>query len=189
MTLEYFSKNIVPILTLLMSGVGVISLILVWHQIRLANIWNKLNTQNTLLANLPKEEHEKYVWGILSDVDKDLDGNISEKSAADVYDDNDKFISIKGFLNSFEIVCAALNAGSIDEDYAYSVHGARITHAFERFRNFIEHVRSSRDNLEVYIELEKVAVRWIDRQNSEREKRAMGLRQIKNNAGTNTLVR
>ena len=192
MTLEIFSRDIVPIIQLLASFAGVGGLILLWYQIKLTNAWNKANSQHQMLSNLPSKEDEAFVWKLLEPLTKDESGSITEEAAQAIYSSIDNWVRVKAFLNSFEQLCAAINAGTIDENYAYSVHSARITDVYFRFKNYISYIRVVSNDDEIYIELQKVASRWHERYKATKEERDSQLKALKesleNNKGTGPMV-
>ncbi|WP_299871700.1 DUF4760 domain-containing protein [uncultured Cocleimonas sp.] len=175
MTLQEFSKDIVPILQLLVSFVGVVGLVLLWYQIRLTHQWNKANSQHALLSNLPDEDHEKRFWKIIEDLDVEENGALTKESADKIYSNSDHWVCVKQFLNKFEQLCAAVNAQTIDDNYAYSVHSARITDTYHKFKNYIIYSREKAEDDEIYIELEVVASRWHERYLNTKEHREQKL--------------
>lgn len=64
MTLAEFSNDLVSLIQLIISCLVVASIILLWDQIRLTNIWNKANTQHLFLADLPSEDLERRFLNI-----------------------------------------------------------------------------------------------------------------------------
>lgn len=178
MTLTDFSRDVVPILQVLISFIGVGGVFLLWYQIRTTNKWNKANSQHSMLSNLPSQEIEICVWNIVDKLEKDDTGSITEKSAAKVYENIENWVKVKSFLNSFEHLCAAINAKSIDEDYSYSVHSARITDIYYKFQHYITFIRKLSNDDEIYIELQKVASRWHERYIDTKNKRKKQLIKI-----------
>ncbi|WP_207204501.1 hypothetical protein [Nitrosomonas eutropha] len=71
MSLQEFSRDMVPLLQLVISLIGTAGLYLVWMQIRQTNIWNRANSQHTLLASLPDQNHEKSFWNIVEKLGRD----------------------------------------------------------------------------------------------------------------------
>lgn len=163
MSLTAFTRDIVPILQLVISIIGVGGLVLVWYQIRLSNMWNRASQQHQMLQNLPPEEHEKRVWKIFEAQEKDKNGYITAGAAELIYDDVDSWVCVKTFLNKFEHLCASISAGFIDDEYAYSVHSARVCDVYFKFSNYIRYARDLANDEDIYIELQKVAKRWRER--------------------------
>src|ERR1044071_1516904 len=65
MTLQEFSRDVVPLLQIIISVLGLASLYLVWWQIREARLWNKITTQASLtkvdeMYQLEKQLHDAY---------------------------------------------------------------------------------------------------------------------------------
>ncbi|WP_413664773.1 DUF4760 domain-containing protein [Microbulbifer sp. CNSA002] len=179
MVIEEFSKNIVPILQLLVSSAGVVGIILLWYQIKSTHQWNKASSQHALLSNLPNQDHEATVWKIVDNLEKSEDGSITENASKEIYSDIDTWTCIRFFLNKFEQLCAAVNANALDDSYAYSVHSAKVTNIFQKFRNYIEFSRIRLNDDEIYIELEVVASRWHQRYLNTKEVREKRLADAK----------
>ena len=192
MTLEIFSRDVVPILQLIVSLAGVGGLVLLWYQIKSTHLWNKANSQHQLLSNLPTREDEAFVWNLLEPLAKDEWGSVTEESAKEIYSSIDSWVRVKAFLNCFEQLCAAINAKTIDENYAYSVHSARITDIYYKFKNYIHYIRTVSDDDEIYIEMQKVASRWHERYRATKETRENQLKELKasleNTKGTDRVV-
>ena len=124
MTLAEFATNVVPVINMVIAGLGLLSLLGLFWQIRETRLWNKINTQHNLVDNLPTQDLERQVYVALAKFQIPRDGTISEAAATALYDDIESFLAVKTFLNKFEVMCAAINLGSIDADYAYAVHSA-----------------------------------------------------------------
>src|SRR5690242_14255192 len=120
-TVGEFSHDIVPILQLVISAFGLVSLFLVWHQIKLATQWNKFKAHHDLLGYLPDEKLEKEVLQALEAAGSARDTQISRDLANELYDDAEKFVIVKTFLNKYEHFCSAINVHAIDEEHAYSL--------------------------------------------------------------------
>lgn len=188
MTLHDFSADVVPILTMLISLAGMIGLYLVWCQIKQTNSWNKINTQHTLLSDLPTEEQEKRFLEIYRGYKSSSDVT-SKENAAEIYNDLDKHVCIKTVLNKYEHLCAAINAKTIDDDYAYSVHSARVIGIFKAFEQYIVLLRDKDKDLDIYLELEKVATLWLIRYHEEENKRQAQIQQFQAARGAASITR
>lgn len=180
MTLNSFSTDVVPILQLAVSLFGVVTIVLLWHQIRLTNLWNKVNTQHNLLFDLPSEDLEKRFICEFEALEKNDDGSITESAASDIFSDIEKRVCVKTFLNKYEHICAAINSETIDDTYAYSVHSDRVNSAFFKMHNFIYLARAEANDVEIYIELQKVATRWRERYIANLEKRKQEIALLEN---------
>ncbi len=192
MTLGEFSIEVVPVLQLAISIIGVIGVYLLWYQIKTTHLWNKANSQHVLLSNLPSQEDEAFVWKLVEASEKDHKGAITEMASREIYENLDNWVKLKSFLNKFEQLCAAINAKTVDESYAYAVHSARITDVYFKFHHYIDYIRVIADDDEIYIEIQKVASRWHERYKNTKKSREAQLKELgeklNNSSGTKPIV-
>lgn len=189
MTLHEFSTDIVPIIRSITSFFGVVGVWLVWRQIKLTNTWNRINTQHSLLSNLPSLELESYVWQMYEKLQKTSEGSVVSEESKQIYENIDDWVRLKTFLNKFEQLCAAVNAKAMDERYAYDVHGDKVVNAFFRFENYISFIREEREDSALYLELEKVATRWNKIAKLEQVQIQEQQRKMQTQRGTKIVVR
>ena len=123
---QFIGTVVAPVVQAITSVSGVIGLFLVWHQIRAGNAWNRANTQHALLANLPSLELEERVWSIVERLPRDGHRRLLPEACQFIYEDVHDWVAIKTFLNKHEQLCAAINAKTLDDRYAYDVHGVKI---------------------------------------------------------------
>ena len=191
-----FAGTIVaPIVQAAAATAGVIGLVFVWIQIRetrnqlsLARdqlklsvdhlaltvdqmkqqtMWNQVHAQHTLLSVLPSADAERELWKVVGKYRAAPSWQFPHDACARLYDEIDDWMTIKGFITCFERLCAAISANSLDDGYAYSVHGARVIDTFNTFEHYINYIRRKRSNATIYLELEKVATRWAQKAKSE----------------------
>ena len=119
-----------------------VSLFLLWWQIRQAANWNRLKTHHDLLGYLPDEKLEGAVLAALAQAGLEKDVKIPLDVAKALYRDPDAFVLLKTFLNKFEHFCAAINAGAVNKEYAYRLHWGRVITVYDMYDNFIKVFRS-----------------------------------------------
>jgi len=153
-----FQTNVVPILQLIVSGLGLTSLFLIWHQIKLATQWNKFKAHHDLLGYLPDEHLELSALKALEGVGCERDVPMPRTLAARLYEDMSTFVIVKTFLNKYEHFCSAINVRAIDEEHAYSIHAGRVVFVFQTYKEFIDVARERRKSNSPYYELQSVAV-------------------------------
>ena len=178
MTLQEFSRDIVPILQLGIMSIGLVSLIILWRQIKQASLWNKLRTQHDLWGCLPDENLDKSILEILRSKNQNESRKIPKDLSENIYNDAEMFTTIKTYLNKYEQFSAAINVGAMDEDYAYRLHSARICYVYTTFENFIKILRVRRKEDEFYIELQKLALKWRKRSQKEKQKRKSKIKKL-----------
>ncbi|MBS0467694.1 MAG: DUF4760 domain-containing protein [Proteobacteria bacterium] len=192
---DFVGTIIAPIVQAFASLIGVVGLVLVWLQIRETKNqlsatreqiklnadqfalsveqmrqqtkWQQINTQHTLLSVLPTQETERALWAVVERYRNPPSWQFPREACSKLYDNIEEWITIKTFVSAFERLCAAINANSLDDDYAYSVHGAKVIDTFSAFEHYIYYIRKRRNDETIYIELEKVATRWAERSKAE----------------------
>jgi len=137
------------------------------EQMRQQNEWNRINAQHILLSALPSPAEERDLWKVIEEYVDKPSWQLPLSACDKLYDCLDDWVTIKNFINGHERLCAAISAHSLDEDYAYSVHGAKVMDTYRTFEHYIDYVRKKRRNASIYLELEKVASRWMDRAEQE----------------------
>ena len=87
MTLAEFATNVVPVINMVIAGLGLLSLLGLFWQIRETRLWNKINTQHHLVDSLPTQDLERQVYVALAKFQIPRDGTIAEAAATALYDD------------------------------------------------------------------------------------------------------
>ncbi|MGE3488293.1 MAG: DUF4760 domain-containing protein [Nitrospira sp.] len=178
-----------PIVQAIASLFGVLGVFLVWRQVREAarqveltrdqvnlsveqmrqqNVWNKIQTQHTLLSILPTPEVEREMLRVVQKYREKTSWQFPQIACEALYTDLDDWLIAKSYISAYERWCAAISANLVDEDYAYSVHGVKIIDAHRMFKHYIDFIRTKSNDTTLYLELQKVATRWADR--AKREK-------------------
>lgn len=188
MTLQEFSRDIVPIVQLVLSSTAVGGLLLVWYQIRLTNTWNKANSQHMMLSDLPNEDQEMRFWSAYTKYAKSMNSPITNDQSQSVYLCNEDWMCFKTFLNKHEYLCVAINAKAIDEDYAFAMHSARVVHIFNKLEAYIKFTREKYDDSEIYLDLEKVATRWFARTIATEQLNKETIHRLQQQRGTKAIL-
>jgi len=160
MTLQEFSRDIIPIFQALFSLFGAIGVGLLWRQIKQTNRWNKINTQHHFLTLLPSKSDEIEIWKYVRELNDDGTGKLTWGAAKEIHADSERWIQVKTYLDTFEYLAIAINNETLSEKYAYNSHAAIIIDINYVFDNYIKYMRSCCDDPLLYIELEKVALKW-----------------------------
>ena len=109
MTLQEFVRDWVPILALIMSALGLISLGLVWYQLKLSTKWNKLQGQSNFL-NRSVDEQEGKVQAALTPLGIDFFAQLTPltvEEAQAIRDGDEAYLQTKTYLNALEDIAAA----------------------------------------------------------------------------------
>jgi Domain of unknown function (DUF4760) len=180
------TQNIIPILQLIVSALGLTSLFLIWHQIKLATQWNKFKAHHDLLSYLPDEHLEMAALKALEAEGCERDVPVSRPLADRLYENATAFVTIKTFLNKYEHFCSAINVRAVDEEHAYSIHAGRVLFVFQLYREFINVARERRKSNSPYYELQTVAVRWGQRRTKQESELKNGIEKLTQDAEKTT---
>lgn len=179
MTLEVFSRDIIPILQFIATFIGLIGIFLLWWQIRQTNIWNKLNSFKEFLDVSRTYELDKDLYEKLRAIEVDPNSYIREEDVQKILSNDSAHLAVKAFLNDTENLCSAIRIGAIDYEGAYAVHSARVIAIYERYKKFIDSVRKNHDDDEIYIELEKIALEWSKKHLRKVDKERQKVEELK----------
>lgn len=163
---------------LLLLGAGLYSLLLIRNQMiaqerQLAanhaqlvddHRWRTHITYHEHFAKVPADDIGAKMYELASvDLDcidhfDDLGKPVSDVVCQRIVTDPKCWGIVRPYLDYFEGFCGAVNAGIVDEDYAFSLQATRIIRNFTVFEQLIKHYQKC--NGTAYIELQKVATRW-----------------------------
>lgn len=188
MGLEEFATNVAPTIQAVTSIIGMAGIILVWHQIRISNDWNRANTQHVMLSNMPSQELEKELWSLVTRLPTDAECRLTAEAPPIIYSDPISWVCVRTFLNKHEQLCAAINAKTVNDRYAYDVHGARVTDTFRIFESYISYARHVSKDVTIYLELERVATIWSLRAIEEKAAIARELAKLTAARGANSII-
>jgi hypothetical protein len=184
---EFTRDKILAVVNVVITGLGVASLLFVWAQLRHTATQDKLVAYHSHFQDLPRAEKvnavywsmgrlgiERPIWQTpLSVAERDrilADKEPPPRTAE---------IAIREYLNDFEEFAAAVNVGLVDDDYAYHIESARVLNAYFGFEKLIEHwlledQRKATENKgagvapsDYYGELKRLAENWKARKTEE----------------------
>lgn len=175
-------------------GMGALSIILLWAQLRETNVWNRLLSYHQFFEEVPKTPLSDGVREALTamgiekpptaymPMSKDFVEKLWLKTA-DGKVQPAKFL-VQSYLNEFEHFCGAISVGIVDEEYARELRGTRVIDAFFGYHEFIKKIRTEQEGdaktripsasaepftSKYYLELQIVATRWHGRRKKELE--------------------
>lgn len=174
-------------ITAITSMIGLISLLLIYKQLRDSRIWNKLHFTYTFFPNPCEfEEIEIFLDERISFWKRDspiselevkalLGRETLTKEEQDTLAQGfgpsvDKTKTewelleagrkLKLYMNQIESYCAAISCGIIDSESAKCLYHYKFKRAYERALPWIEKFRSVRNEASIYIETAKVLNEW-----------------------------
>jgi Domain of unknown function (DUF4760) len=173
MTLQTFSRDVIPIIQLAVTALGLVSLLLLWRQLRITSRWNQINFTHTFLNT--------ELFGKLEDALVDetnaLGMNIaavrplSEPEVKALLEHPKALRAVKAYLTHLENVCAGIQAGAAEPNISYVCYSVSLLQAWLVFKPFILHIRQAQADDDIYRELSKTADEWHERDEMERRKR------------------
>lgn len=160
MSLQEFARDIVPIIQLIVSILALSSLVLLWHQLKQTNVWNKIQSHQNFVDPSTSVAIERQLYDALRDcgLEAHLNRSITADELKKVMENADCYFALKAFLNDLEMVGAAISIGAADPDFAYAVHSSRFMRAYNLFLPFMQKMRELQSNPAIYIEIEKNAL-------------------------------
>lgn len=72
--------------------------------------------------------------------------------------------AVRGYLDRFESLAAAVHSGFVDDDYTFCLQGGRIVRAAKVLAKLIDHYRAG--NEKAYVELLDLAATWQERRSN-----------------------
>ncbi|MBN7799191.1 DUF4760 domain-containing protein [Parahaliea mediterranea] len=163
MTLSEFNLMYVPTIQLVLTTLGLFALLFMAMQLRQTRLWNRANSTYSLHSN---EHHIKLEQKLHSAFDSkgvhllELD-ELAEEHFSLIKDNSEIRFAIIDYLNYLELYCSGVSFGALDEDLAYSFHSDEVVSAWILFEPYITQVyRKLADDFDLFVELEKIAIRW-----------------------------
>jgi Domain of unknown function (DUF4760) len=151
------------------------------QQLEEANSWNK---RNATFSFISPEQHAAQIEAIRKilrkhEIDvrsfKPLDNAETNK----LIDDEESYHALINALNFYEHYAVAVNSGLFDDEAAYGLDSAPVIRVFRRFEGFINCVRRRVDVQAIYVDLEKLALRWETREKAREGQNREELAQLR----------
>ncbi|HYC72060.1 MAG TPA: DUF4760 domain-containing protein [Opitutaceae bacterium] len=192
MTLHEFSRDIVPIIATVISALSLILLLLGLRSLQLLEkqievaarsaresmIWNRNNAHHVFFSNTPNPEKDKALVREMKRLNLDPDGPITNEHLEVIKGDVEFILAMRHYLNELEELCAAVNAGTVDEELAYALDSSIVTRRFFQYEKYIDYMREKRADKTLYVELQHVATKWAERSHRERVATENKLQQL-----------
>lgn len=164
-------QNVGQIIELGLLSVGLLSLVLIARQTRTTAKWNKLLSYHQFFGELISPATLVQMTGAaeacgfseqMLKISPMTDDSVNKVLASP---DHDQTVST--YLDEFEEFCAAVHAGIVDNEYAYTLEATRVIRAWVVFEPFITQCRSKTKYSRCYIELQRLGVAWKGRREKE----------------------
>jgi hypothetical protein len=175
-------------ITAIATCLGLLSLLLIFKQLRDARIWNKLHFTYTFFPNSQElEDLEVFLDGrikfwqrdsALSELEvKALVGkeSLTEDDIKKLSESFDSSVKkedcvkelvesgrkLKIYLNQIEYYCAAISSGIVDSNSAKNIYCYKFRRGYEKSLPWIQAVRRIKNEPSIYIETTKVLNKWF----------------------------
>jgi len=182
MDIPTYSKEYAPLISNVLTALGLMGLLIAAFQLRSSRLWNRLHSAFTFLPN-PLE-----LESIEAELDESIgfwrkDAPIDEKLAKALFGDLEdteltklgrpkeeltetkrRHLAIgrklKLYVNLIEMYCVAINAGVVDRDVAFHIYRFKFTKHYRKLEMYIKYVRTKQHDDSIYCELTEVVRKW-----------------------------
>jgi hypothetical protein len=173
MTLQVFSRDLVPIFQLAITVLGLVSLVFLWRQLKITSMWNRINFTQAFLNT---EVFGKLEAALL-DQTNTLGMNIaalqpiSEAEVKALFKHPMALRAVKDYLTHLETVCAGIQMGAAEPNISYVIYSDSVQEAWHVFKPFISSLCVAQGDDDIYRELSTTADEWQERDAKERKRR------------------
>jgi len=180
MTFYEFSHDVVPVLQLCLTAIGLTSLFLIWWQAKRTTRWNQVQSHHQFFKDTPNQAHERAAHDAAKKIGVNVEDPLDDQAAKKIVEDDEARFAARNLLNDYEELCSAVQVGTVSEKYAYSVDSTRVVRAYKIFKPFIELMREKKGAKDAWTDLQKVALKWEARQLDLREKKEKAIAKLEN---------
>lgn len=166
MTIEVFTRDVVPLIQLALTAIALISIFLIWWQIKLTRLWNQRQAEESYLRFSTMDIQAKLI-AAAKRVRIDLKARltpIDEAEAEKLWNDDQCYEALLKFLNDMETIAFAIRTGKVDLNEGLEMHGLLISLNFQKYYLHIKKVREKFKDDNIFLEIEKVTELWHNRQ-------------------------
>lgn len=176
---------------------GLLSLLLIYKQLRDARVWNKLHFTYTFFPNSKEFEEleiflderisfwqrdsaltstevkallgrEKLTESEITKLCENFDANVSKENCAKELLEAGRKLKI--YLNELEYYCAAVSSGIVDSESAKNIYSYKFKRAYEKALPWIEEVRKMKNEPTILIEITKTLNKWFPTPKGQKSK-------------------
>lgn len=157
--LKEFNVTILPLIQMFISCIGLLSILLLWHQLRATHKWNKIKTNFTFVTTEEnKAETDLYMNAKELGIDLKLRKKpLTIKEVNLIIAHDDTFHAMMAYLMHVENKCTAINNGIVDKKIAYAAFAPQIRDAYIVYKPYLKKIQSIYNDKQVYCEFESYA--------------------------------
>jgi hypothetical protein len=156
-----FVRDIVPILQLCIASLGLVSVILLWRQIKDAKHWNQINATFALVAHDRFVPFQREMYDAFGEEGISLlhVRQLGEAELAAIARNDRLQRAVINYLNYVDSFCAGVNYGALENDLAYALFSEHILDAWYTFQPYIK-MQQDHTPVDIFLEAEKLAGSW-----------------------------
>jgi hypothetical protein len=159
MTIKDFSIDIAPTIQAVTSILGLLSLVLVWWQIRKTNDWNRVSATFGLMDLDRFESLEQTAIKGCEAIGIKIPSELTEDDAKKLRKDHAAYHAVKPFIMFIDRICVSVHTGFSDRDVVSFTYGPIIRGYYAVFRRYIAEARADSDAPEVFRDFEQLGLR------------------------------
>jgi hypothetical protein len=166
MTIAEFSRDWAPTIAAIAACLGLVSIVLVWYQIRRTNNWNRVSAAFSLMDldrfYLLEEQATKDCKALGIPFPHEL----SPEQATAVRSNYNAYHSVKNLATFLERICVAYQAGYADKDVVSSTYGPLLVGYCGLLEHYIAAARKDTSSPEAYSDFGRTAKsvnEWLQR--------------------------
>ena len=161
-----------PLASLIISIIALLGVYYTWRSVKANRTWNSLLAASSFIDTSRFDELIDRVDEELERVSVSFEKPLSRDDSVKIFSDKTVEKSVLRLLTYMERTSAMINAGAIDDELAYQFMFGQVVSVYDRFKNFIELRRESRDDQEIMGELQALASRWRVQKKRRRSSKA-----------------
>ena len=173
MTLQEFTRDIVPIIQAILTAVGLGSVLLLWWQIRLTWKWNKVDATFRSMDIIEFSRIESEALLAAKKLGVNLTAPISEDDARKIRQDYETYLKVKALVIFLDRQAVAFLAGYFDSSVVANTYGQLISGYAKTLSNYIRVTRVELGDPEPYMDLQKAA-EILEKESAERIRKRGG---------------
>jgi len=159
---------------LVVLALGLGSVVLLWIQVRNESQWRKLLSYHQYFSHCPAAAIRSDMLAVMADLHQEdhLNGagtRLDDEGVTAILSDLVARQKVVVYLDGFEQLSGAVNAGIVDGGYAYDQDAARLLRIYTIFAPLIAKVRL--DSPKAYDQFECLAELWLEKRTKELQKK------------------
>lgn len=156
---------------LVITAIGIESLILIVAQGRATIVWNRLFAYHKFFQDRPPEHRIDALQKMAVELGcmnciKGVEP-LPKTAIPAILNNREHLFTVSKYLDDFEVLCGAINARIVDPEYAYHLEGTRVIRAFVMFDPLICELRKENKYSRCYLELQRLGAQWKKRREEE----------------------